>query len=684
MKFILFCLTLMTAAAPARADILYLNKGDEINGDVSAMDAASVRITAAGKEQSFDRKDVMKIQLVKEYASGAAEPMKDPEITRLLAAMPAAKDYPNDGYITWLNDINIVVNPDKSWTLSRRGIRVILRERGKSPAAYLSYNYLPSIQDAGIDYAYSVTDSTVSYLSDVSVMEGSPYMDYPAYDKLKLVKYAIPNVQTGSLLAYRSHYSTVYSSTYPFFADIAFRYFEPVKLARLTVTVPDTLSLAYSEFNLPKDAVFSKLAKDGNMVYSWELSDLSSYRDEPDSPPFLRYSPQVMLSLTGSWEALRSELAPKLEERAAVTPAVKAKAEELISGKTSDLEKAEALYNWTAKEIKYQPVDLDDYSYLPKSPDETLNQKAGNALDKPFLLYALLKAAGLKPEFAYVRSKYAPLAEGLPNIRQFDYAECLLEADGKTFALAPVGDTRRYSELPPQLQGVKAFKALGTGAPLIDNPDHSSDQEMESSSAQYTLGQGGDLSGVSSSRMTGGYQASMRSYKNYKKEDLDRDMEKFVHSIHPLARLKSYKLENLNDLSKDLDFSISMDVPGYAMKAGKYMIFKVPGLDYSASDAAQTERELPLFWYSRGRTKRSLEIKLPEGYRLFHAPKDLDLKLAGQSYKAGFKVSSGLLTFTEDLEKDDTWVAPADYGQYKAFKQALAEFSENWIVLEKK
>ena len=207
MRSIFFCLILMIAAAPARADILYLNKGDEINGDVSAMDAGSVRITAAGKEQSFDRKEVMKIQFVKEYDSGAAEPLKDPEITRLLAAMPDAKDYPNDGYITWLNDINIVVNPDKSWTLSRRGIRVILRERGKSPAAYLSYNYLPAIQDAGIDYAYSVTDSTVSYLSDVSVMEGSPYMDYPAYDKLKLVKYAIPNVQTGSLLAYRSHYS---------------------------------------------------------------------------------------------------------------------------------------------------------------------------------------------------------------------------------------------------------------------------------------------------------------------------------------------------------------------------------------------------------------------------------------------------------------------------------------------
>ncbi len=679
-----FCFILAVAASPARADLLYLNKGDEINGAVTYMDAGAVKVTTAGREQTFARADVMKIQFIKDYDSGAEAPLKDPEITRLLAAMPAAKDYPNDGYLTWLNDISIVINPDKSWTLEKRGIRVILRERGKSPAAYLSYNFLPGMQKAGIDYAYSVTDATVSYLSDISVMDGSPYMNYPSYDRLKLVKYAIPNVQTGSLLAYKSHFSTVYASTYPFYADIAFRYFEPVKLARLTVTAPDSLPLLYSEFNMPKDAVFSKISKDGTSVYSWDLSDQNSYRQENDSPPFMRYSPQVMLSLAGSWEDLRSELAPQLRGRLVMTPAIKAKAEELTSGKTSALEKAEALYNWTAREIKFQPVDLDDYSYLPNPPAETLSQKAGNALDKPFLLYALLDAAGLNPQFAYVRSKYALFTDRLPNIRQFDYAECLVEAGGKTLALAPVGDTRRYFELPPQLQGVKAFRVLGGGIPIFENPDHSADQEADSASAHYTLDKDGNLSGTSESRMTGGYQAQMRAYKNYKKEDLDRDMEQYAHSIHPSARLKSYKLENLNDLSKDLDFSISIDAAGYAMKAGRYMIFKVPGLEYSAADAAQTERELPMFWYSRSRTSRSLSIKLPEGYRLYHAPKDLDINLAGQSCKAGFKASSGLLTFTSDLKMENTWVAPADYGQYKAFKVALAEFSENWIVLEKK
>jgi hypothetical protein len=114
------------------------------------------------------------------------------------------------------------------------------------------------------------------------------------------------------------------------------------------------------------------------------------------------------------------------------------------------------------------------------------------------------------------------------------------------------------------------------------------------------------------------------------------------------------------------------------------MILKVPGLDHSAADAAQTERELPLFWYSRKLSTREVTIKLPPGYRLHYAPKDLEISRAGETYKAAFKASPGQIKFTEEFRMDNTWIEPGAYPEYKAFKQALAQLSENWIVLEKK
>lgn len=684
MKALTAIAVLLLCAATARADILFMNNGDEINGDIVSMNADIVSIAVDGRTQTHARKDVMKLQFVKNYSAGAEDPMKDPEVAGLLAAPPSPAAYPNDGFIHWLESYDVSIDPDRNWDTARSGLRYVLRERGKSPSAYMQQTYLPGLQRTRIDYAYSITDSTVSYLNDISVMEGAPNTDYPSYDRLRLVKYAIPNVQTGSVLGYKYDTYGVYASTYPFFADYALRFYEPVKTLKLVVTVPAPLKLNYYEFDLPKGAELSRTEKNGTTTYVWQVSDLPSYHEESNPPPFLRYAPQVLLSLdNGSWDDLRTRLAPLLEEKAAVTPAMKTKAEELTAGKTTDTQKAEALYDWAAAAIKYQPVGMDDYSYLPRPAGEIFDSKAGNALDKPFLLYAMLKAAGLKPGFAYVHSKDSPFADKLVNIRQFDYAECLLEADGKELTLAPLSDRRRYTELSPELQGVPAFRVLGDGPALFTNTDHSPEQEADITDASYVLSDDGKLAGSYTEKVSGDFQAGMRGYKDYKKEDLDKAMQKLAHSVHPNARLTGYTMDNLNDLSKNIDFRLSMEIPGYAMKAGKYMILKVPGLDYSASNVAETERELPMFWYSRSLNSSDIKIKLPKGYRLYYAPKDLDLSAAGETYKASFRDERGTLVFREAFRFNNTWIPPADYPQYKAFKEALAQLSEDWIVLKK-
>ena len=94
MKMLFACLLLAAASLPVSADLIYLNKGDEINGLVTGMDAVSLRALAGGEQKTFPRAEVMKIQLVKEYNSGLADPLKDPGIRALAENPPAPQDYP--------------------------------------------------------------------------------------------------------------------------------------------------------------------------------------------------------------------------------------------------------------------------------------------------------------------------------------------------------------------------------------------------------------------------------------------------------------------------------------------------------------------------------------------------------------------------------------------------------------
>ena len=119
------------------------------------------------------------------------------------------------------------------------------------------------------------------------------------------------------------------------------------------------------------------------------------------------------------------------------------------------------------------------------------------------------------------------------------------------------------------------------------------------------------------------------------------------------------------------------------MTAGRHMIFKLPGLDYSAGNVSQTERELPMFWYSRNTVSGTVTVKLPPGFSLYHVPEDLKAGAAGQSFSAAYRDDKGTLTFSQELRRDLTQIEPAEYPRYKAFKESLAQFTENWIVLEK-
>ena len=683
MKKLIF-LFLAALAPAAQADIIHLNKGEELNGKILKLDETSVTVEIDGKQQVVERRDIMKIQFVSEYR-GKTDPTADERIKELLANPPKAENYPNDGYVDWLSDMQLDIAPDRSYYSTDRSVRYILRERGKSPAAFTSLGYLPSVSTVTLTHAYALNAGKASYLDDISVMDGDTYMSYPAYAGHHTMKFALPNAQVGSVLDYEMVVTNQYRSTDTLFGLMDFRFDEPTGTVAFTVRVPKNLKLLYKENNMPASRQFTTTEENGKTVYTWQLQNQPSYKNEPQTPPFGLYAPSVMVSLADTWENVRDTFAPLLKEKLTLTPEIKTLVKELTAGKKTDTDKVEALYNWVAREIKLQHVPLSTYSYVPKPAAETFGNRSGNALDKPFLLYAMLDEAGLKPELAYAQGKDSIFAPELPNIRQFSTAQVLVTADGRTSVLVPLDDQHRYFELPSWLQGGNALRVLGdTQKPLLlTNPEFSPEQESYEETSAFVLDKKGGITGRISTRMTGDEQADFRSFKDYKKADLDKAMEEEVHSLHPQARLESYRMSNLADLSRDVDYNMDVSIKNYAMKAGDYMILRLPGTQSDASDVSQTERELPFFWYGAQRSAKMITLQLPSGYTVYHLPKGVALEQDGMKYSASYKVNDDTIVFTKEYRRTTTLLPTADYAAYKEFREAMAAFTENWIVLQK-
>ena len=105
---------------------------------MTKVDADRVYLEAEGKPRVFPRGSVLKVKFVRQWrVPGEDEPAQiaAPALQGLLAAPPKPADYPSDGYITWFRDTTVELHKDKSYTVTVRTLRHVLRERGKSPAS---------------------------------------------------------------------------------------------------------------------------------------------------------------------------------------------------------------------------------------------------------------------------------------------------------------------------------------------------------------------------------------------------------------------------------------------------------------------------------------------------------------------------------------------------------------------
>src|SRR5271157_1224391 len=133
-------------------------------------------------------------------------------------------------------------------------------------------------------------------------------------------------------------------------------------------------------------------------VYRWTHSQTS----ETESPA-KKHSrsddedvPAVELTTFQSWEQLGDWYRSLEKERRQPTEAVKAKADSLVQGKTDDMAKVKALYDYVSRDFRYVSLSLGLSRYQPHAAGEVMSLGYGDCKDKNTLLAALLQAAGFE------------------------------------------------------------------------------------------------------------------------------------------------------------------------------------------------------------------------------------------------------------------------------------------------
>lgn len=651
-------------------DIVYLKDGEELPGMLESLDTARVELLTPEGRVGLKRPEIASIALGRVRPGSewqTVSEITDTLLLSLLEAAPDKEDYPAAGYINLWVEREVRYTPE-GFEDRVRVVRKILDERGKQVANQAAY-YLKPHQSLKLQFARTITpDLKVVHIRDPAIEEVSVHPRPASYDRQSRVKFALPEARIGAILDYEYvRAQSLVSPLHPGCRTEVFGDREPTLHQIFRVLAPADLKLAYDLQGCGEPRVTER---DGVKEYRWELSDLPRVEPEPMLPPFAELLPRVVVDSAQSWPELDSIYQRVLRDSLT----------EDLSGLIDSLgADPRELYKFVAREIRPVDVTIDRYSYIPKSTTTILRERMGNDLERSYLLYGLLLAAGFKPRFVLARSQTrGPLLEGVPSLGQFDLALLCLGDDWLS-----VESRRSFGDLPGEIQGVKGLE-IGSGGEIVTIPLLPPEAEEMRSEFELWLNQDGDLAGVWELRYSGEKGAAARLHKNLTPEEQRIEFQGWVAQLHPRAQLDHYELSDLKDLDEPVRIQLHYQIPGYAIRGGRdYLAFTLPGFGYSAREVGKPERRYPLGWQRCEAMAHHITLHLPQGYQVYHLPDPPSFTSPYLSYEGSLQTPGGTLRFEDRYKRSAIRIPAQGYQDYKRCREAMARFAQELVVLKR-
>ncbi|MGQ9663009.1 MAG: DUF3857 domain-containing protein, partial [Kiritimatiellia bacterium] len=447
---------------------------------------------------------------------------------------------------------------------------------------------------------------------EINIMDAPWVGAAPRYPPERIMVVSLPGVAVGSVIEYRvrkTRRDVPFFSMFKSFAD-----FESVSSNALRVTVPPSVSLKVLDRTNGK--VESSLREEnGCRVYEWRVLRQSVLPKEDSLPPLWSFCPTVFLS-TGEWQTYLSQLGAILSHAARAQPVASATARQITKGKRSTTEKIVVIRDFVVKRIRLAGPALTDLPlWTVSAADRTLRDGYGTATDRAVLLYTMLRAAGLRPEFVLTSSTASrDIAIEKPRYDSvqrslFDELLVKVEADGKTIFL---NDTDQYATLGTTLHEGKPAIRLDATALVIRAPPDQKDRIEE----RYEIGlaDNGDARITVTRRYFGPQFAVF--HKRFAELPPEERRRYFQELIAELSQAAIAEGEYVTDYKAYPGIeSYTVFVPRFAVRTAQHCCISLPHHEGRFLALRADERRTPLYLSTPQQRVVTYELVLPPSAR---------------------------------------------------------------------
>ncbi|HEV2473540.1 MAG TPA: DUF3857 domain-containing protein, partial [Chthonomonadales bacterium] len=548
----------------------------------------------------------------------------------------------------------------------------LFNERARS-LAEVSIPYNSSYQTVRILHARTIKpDGTVIAVKPEDIRSTSPFSDYLMYDDALAVSFSMPAIEDNCVIDY-----TYEMVTKPllmrgkFWAYWGFSDPFPVSLSRYTLSVPATMLSKAKVYN--DDALkpyIQKLSPDGKfMIFAWQEQNLKPLVVEPAMPDLRQAKIWMEVSSIGSWQDIAKWFWGLQSPQAKPSDAIRGQVARLIDGKTTDQEKAKAIYNWVANSVRYVGLEFGLSAFRPHSASEVFQKLYGDCKDKATLLITMLNIAGIKAwPVLLTAGEQRPVENGLPTLDAFDHCIAQAQVAGKIVWLDATAETCSYGDIPEADRGAHALVVRdGTGEFQVI-PAYSPDENGLDTTTRVTLHNDGSATSHSQISLIGGAGQLIRSTVRAITPDRRKEMmQQIAGKISSGATLIDFLAPDGKDKSGPYTMNLTISAPNYARITGSLLLLPVASGTISdrPNEFVKDTRVWPIVETESYFVKQVTTVSLPAGVQVVDVPADLNLTGPLHSYLRVIKRSADgkSLVITESDTETAGTIPAASYSQ---------------------
>jgi transglutaminase-like putative cysteine protease/tetratricopeptide (TPR) repeat protein len=408
-------------------------------------------------------------------------------------------------------------------------------------------------------------------------------------------------------------------------------------------------------------------------IHRFFVKQVPRVQQEPQMPPGSEVLPFIHVSTYQTWKDLGRWYWGLVKDQFDLDDETRAQVRKVVKGKTTEVDKVAAIYDWVTRNTRYVALEFGIYGYKPRRCVQTLARGWGDCKDKATVLVTLLREVGVPSTIVVLRTQMrGDFRSKLASFAPFDHA--IAYVPSLDLYLDGTAEHTGIHELPRMDLGALGLQVNGGDAKLVRLPEADPAKNFVRRNVHAKVTPGGEAK-LELDYATGGFVSAewRRRYHaaSTQRDRINSDLGAEFPGFDIAPGAAGITTGNLDDATLPVHIQVRGSAATFARHEGSDLSMSVTSnLRMTPTFASLSSRTQDVVTLGFSTTEDVVTVDLPAGAQIVSAPESTKGDSAFGSYSVEVSTEKDRVVVKSRVAVKVSRISPKDYEAWKRFCEA--------------